>query len=271
MRVLRLRSGVALSGYLITGLLACTGWTATAYAQAAAAPAPRAEAKPADLPSARAIFDRHIEAIGGRKAIASHSSSRVTGSMAVPAAGMNGTIEVIAAKPNKALVKITIPGVGEMIEGFDGTTGWTINPMTGPALSQGKMLDEKKFDSDFFGELKDESRYQSTRTLEKTMFDGRECYKVSLVRKGGGEDIEFYDVKTGLKAGQMGQRETPMGTVPVTQTFSDYQKFGDMLQPTTLKIASMGMEQVLTVTSVEYDKVDPAAFELPAQIKALVK
>jgi hypothetical protein len=33
----------------------------------------------------------------------------------------------------------------------------------------------------------------------------------------------------------------------------------------------MGAQVVMTITAVEYDKVDPAVFELPAAIKALVK
>jgi hypothetical protein len=244
------------------------------FAQATAPPparTPTPQAKPADLPAARAIIDKHIAAIGGRKAIMGHTSSKMTGTMSVPSAGMSGTIEGYAAKPNKLFVRITIPGLGEMIEAYDGTTGWSTSPMTGPALAQGKTLEEKRFEADFYGDLKDETRYESMKTVEKTTFDGRDCYKVSLVRRGGGEDFEFYDVATGLKAGQMMQRETPMGTVPATLTFSDYRKFGDMLHPATQKVTAMGTEQVVTITSVEYDKVDPAVFEIPAQIKALIK
>jgi hypothetical protein len=33
----------------------------------------------------------------------------------------------------------------------------------------------------------------------------------------------------------------------------------------------MGAEFIMTITSIEYDKVDSAVFELPAAIKALVK
>ena len=33
----------------------------------------------------------------------------------------------------------------------------------------------------------------------------------------------------------------------------------------------MGQEQKITLTSIEYDKVDPSVFEPPAAIKALIK
>ena len=83
--------------------------------------------------------------------------------------------------------------------------------MTGPMLLEGRQLDEKRFDSEFYSELRNESRYASVTTLERVDFEGRPCYKVRLVRKSGGEDIEFYDVATGLKASSTTTRETQMG------------------------------------------------------------
>ena len=235
-------------------------------------PAQVAPTAPAEkLPAGTEIIDRHIKAIGGREAVLSHSSSRATGTFGVPAAGINGSVEVLAAKPNRMLMRITIPGLGEMFEGFDGTHAWSISPMTGAAVHQGKQLEERRFDSDYYGELKSPERYESITTVEKTTLEGRSVFKVRLVRKGGGEDIEFYDVQTGLKAGSTNTRETPMGTITATTIESDYKKFGNLLIPTTIKQSGMGVEQVMTITTVEFDTVDAKAFEPPAQIKALIK
>ena len=55
-------------------------------------------------------------------------------------------------------------------------------------------------------------------TVDKAVFDGRPCYKVSLIRKSGAEDIDFYDVETGLKAGAIGTRESQMGPMNVTMS-----------------------------------------------------
>jgi hypothetical protein len=164
-----------------------------------------------------------------------------------------------------------MPGVGEITEGFDGNIGWTVSPMTGPMLLQGKQLEEKRFDTDFYGELHDEGRYESMTTVEKTEFDGRQCYKVRLVRKNGGEDFEFYDAATGLKAGRIATRETQMGTVTGTAIETDYRKFGKLLLPSTIKNSLMGVEQVITIQTIEFDGVAASAFEPPAEIKALIK
>jgi hypothetical protein len=247
-----------------------------ALPQPAAPPPPRTAVPPAEaaaaLPSARSVLDRHVQAIGGREAILSHTSSHATGTMSVPAAGITGTLEVFAAaRPNRVIVKIVLGGVGEVMEGFDGVTAWSLSPMTGAMVLQGKQLDDRKFDSEFHSELHDSARYTSMKTLEKTPFEGRPCYKVSLTRPDGREDIEFYDVETGLKAGSINTRETPMGSITTTSVETDYRKFGNVLQATTLRQSAMGIQQVFTVSTLEYDKVEPSVFEPPAQIKALVK
>jgi hypothetical protein len=138
-------------------------------------------------------------------------------------------------------------------------------------LATGEELAQKAFDAHFDGALGIASRYESIKTLEKTTFEGKAVYKVALTRKGGGDDIEFYDVETGLKVGGILERTNPMGTIAVTVAVSDYKKFGDLLQPTVMKQRMNGVEMVTTIASIEYNSVDPSVFDLPAEIKALVK
>jgi hypothetical protein len=225
----------------------------------------------AKLPSGRSVLDKHVAAMGGREAILAHKSTHATGTLSMPSTGLAGTLEIYGAHPNKTLLKISLSGVGEVLEGFNGTHGWSLSPMTGPMLLEGRQLEEKRFDSEYYSELRSESRYASITTLEQVDFEGRSCYKVRLVRKTGGEDIEFYDVATGLKAGSITTRETQMGTVTGTTVESEYRKFGNLLQPTKVRSHIGGLDQVITLSSIEYDGVAPSVFELPAGIKALLK
>jgi hypothetical protein len=230
-----------------------------------------AAATPVKLPSGRSVLDKHVAAIGGRQAVLGHKSTHAIGTLSMPATGLSGSLDLYGAHPNKTLLKISLGGVGEVQEGFDGTHGWSLSPMTGPMLLEGKQLDEKRFDSEFYSELRSADRYSSVTTLEQVDFEGRPCYKVRLVRKTGGEDIEFYDVATGLKAGSITTRETQMGTVTGTTIESDYRKFGNLLQPTKVQSHVGGLDQVITISAIEYDRVPASVFELPAGIKALLK
>jgi hypothetical protein len=224
------------------------------------------------LPEAREIIDRHIKAIGGRQAILSHSSMHATGTLSVPSSGMTGEMEIFAAaNPNRLFVKTTVKDIGEISEGFDGSHAWSVTPMTGPMLKVGKDLQQTKLDADFYGDLRDPKLYPDVKTIEKATFDGRPCYKVSLKRIDGVEDFDFYDVATGLRAGSTHTRETVMGTMTISTVEGGYKKFGNMTQATMMTQQVMGVEQKITLLTLEFDKVPASALEPPATVKALIK
>ncbi|HEY2434543.1 MAG TPA: hypothetical protein VGI12_17860 [Vicinamibacterales bacterium] len=238
-----------------------------AQAPAAKSQAPAAAAA---LPDARTIVDRHIKAVGGRQAVLAHKSMHATGTLSIPASGISGPVDIYGAAPDSVLVRTSVQGIGEIIDGFDGTHGWSISPMTGPTLKAGKELEQTKLDADFYSELRDPKKY-TLKTVEKTTYDGRDCYKISVKRIDGSEDFDFYDVATGLRAGSINTRETQMGTMTVSNVESGYKKFGALTQATVLTQKIMGVEQRITIETVEYDKVDSSMFEPPAAIKALIK
>jgi hypothetical protein len=267
MRMPRIRPGYVLVLFALASSppsLLGAGWQA---APAAVQPPQSAAVK---LPAAQEILDRHTKAIGGRAAILARTSAQATGTMTMPEAGISGTLVMYSAKPDKRLVRVSIPSIGEIEEGYDGVTGWTINPMTGPEVAAGLELEERKLDSDFYGlELAD--RYESITTIEQTTFDGRRCYKLRLARKGGGEDFHFYDVESGLKAGSIVTRQNAMGKITATSVEKDYKPFGGLLHPTRIVNTIGPLQQVISVSSVEYDRVNPAVFYPPPAIKALLK
>jgi hypothetical protein len=230
----------------------------------------RAQDQATKLPPAKEILAKHLKAIGGKDAILKHKSSHSKGKYEVPAQGITGELEILMAAPNKMLVKVNIPGIGEILQGFDGKVGWSLNPATGPALIEGKPLDDLRDSAAFHGAADEEKNYKSMETLERTKFDDKECYKVKLVRKSGKEVVQFFDAKTGLLAGSQSKQETPQGAFDVTTTLSDYKEFGG-IKTATKTTQDLGIiKQVLTLESVEYDKVDDKVFALPPQIKGLL-
>ncbi|MFI5312491.1 MAG: hypothetical protein ACHQQ3_14735 [Gemmatimonadales bacterium] len=246
---------------------AATTLAALATFALAAAPAP---ARAQVLPSAKSLMDKHDAAVGGRTALDKHTSIHQAGTLSMAAAGLDATIDIYRLKPTMFLQKLVIGTVGEVLQGFDGKTAWA---MQGP---QAMVLDSAqaqqfRYNSDFFGNLHDPSRYKSAETVEQVEFDGRQCYKVKLVRLSGAEGFEFFDVATGLGAGMIASNETPMGKVEQTSVFGDYKDFGGVKFPTKiLQKGAMG-EITITLKTTEFDAVDPSTFALPDAVKALVK
>ena len=272
-----LRSGAAIA--LVSALTLAALSAQTPQPRTPEAPAPQKPpaalpkaAAPATLPSARTIIDRHIEAIGGRKAVLGHSSTHASGTMSMAASGVSGVVDVYAAKPNRSLLKLTLGGIGEVLEGFDGTVGWSVSAITGPMLALGKELEQKKFDAAYDAELHDSARYKSMQTLEQTTFESHPAYKVSLTHLDGTEDIEYYDVKTRFRIATVATRESPMGPMKVTLSCGDHRKFDDVLVPTTRRTPMRWRGAGCDVSWLrKFDKVPPSMFEPPAAIKALIK
>lgn len=223
------------------------------------------------LPPARSIIDRYVEASGGKAALAKYQSRRATGKISMPAQGVEGEIEILAARPALMRLRMTIPGVGEIQSGYDGTVAWSINPLTGPMLMQGKSFEQTKADAEFDSQLHPETQYKTLETIEKTTFEGRPAYKVRAVRTTGDEDVEYFDTENGLMLGAVITRESPMGPVKATHVAADYKEFGGVKVATRIVQRLMGTEQIITISEVEYDNVDKSAFVPPPQIQALIK
>lgn len=256
---------------LVTLAGAATGCASrVASTTPAPAPAPAAVAPANAQPTARQVIDAYIAAIGGRQALMARKSVRSSATLEVPAAGMKAEIVSSSMAPNKMLVKTTMPGLGELMQGFDGTTAWAIDPMQGARVLGGPELEQMKAQADFLAELRDAANYTTMEVAADTTFESRPAYKLRLVRKSGDEVREYYDKETKLLLGTQTTVQTGMGPVEATTIRQDYKPMGGLLVPTRSIQRANGQEFVITILSSEANTVDPTVFELPAQIKALV-
>jgi hypothetical protein len=256
-----------------TATTTTTSTTTTSTTTTAAAPtAQTSAAASSSLPTGRAVIDRYVQAIGGRDAVLRHKTIRSVGTFEMPAAGVKGDLTVVQAAPNRMALTMNIPGMGQMNTGFDGTTGWSINPMQGPRLLEGKELEQIREDSGPGATLRGPDRVRSAETVELTTMGGHSCYKVRIISVSGRESFDCYSPETGLLVGMTQRQESPMGTVEVTTLFSDWKEFGGLKTPTRLRQQMMGQEQILTIDRLEFDRPEDAkAVELPEQVKPLVK
>ena len=176
------------------------------------AQAPAKTETASELPDARELINRHVKAVGGREAILAHKSMHATGTLSVPASGISGPMEIFgAAAPTGCIVKTTVTGIGDIMEGFDGSHAWSMTPMTGPMLKVGKELEQTKLDADFYSELRDPKNYPRSRRSRRRPSTAARATRSALKRIDGVEDFDFYDVATGLRAGSINTRETADG------------------------------------------------------------
>lgn len=234
-----------------------------------ASPAIRGQSE-SPLPAGREIVARHVAAIGGERAYASIKSIRARGRIEIAAQGISGELEVLSARPARSLYRVTVPGIGRIENGYDGRIGWSVSPVTGPELLKARQLSETADDAQFDAALHLPSHVRELTTLARTDFDGHPAYKVKVVMTSGNEQTEYFDVVTGLQIGSEAARAVPQGVLQTVNILRNYRKFGPVVQATTFIQRALGVEQVVTVTSFEYDVVPDSAFEPPADVKALV-
>ena len=253
-----------------TGTPTATTTTTTTTTRTSAAQAQTATTT--SLPAGRTLIDRYVQAIGGREAVTRHSTIRYVGTFEMPAAGAKGDFTLIQAAPNKMAMTMDFPGMGQMTTGYDGTVGWSVNPMQGPRVLEGKELEQMRDEAGPSAMLRPADRVRSAETMELTTMGGQACYKVKITYHSGRESIDCYSPETGLLVGTIQRQESPMGSVEVTTVVSDWKEFGGVKVSTRLRAQMMGQEMVQTITALEFDRPEDAkATELPEQVKPLVK
>jgi len=259
---------------LIIGAAACafalSGVTMTAIAlEPAVAAEPAAEAQQDG--KALEIIDAYIEKLGGEDAIKSIASTKILATFEVPMAGLTGTMTMMSKVPGHVSMVMDMPGFGKTESGFDGTVGWSSDPMSGPRLMTEDEVDALKKQADPAAAMKYRDLYPTIEYAGETNFEGRKAHKLRLVDEKGKEQFEFFDVASSLMVGQEGAQDTPMGEINILTVLSDYKEFDGMQMPTKM-VQRMGpQEMILTITSVEMNTVDDSAFVLPDAIKALVE
>jgi hypothetical protein len=222
------------------------------------------------LPSGTELVSRHVAAIGGAAAFKSVKSIREKGKLEIAAQGLSGDFEVLMARPARMFQRLTLPGMGEFQEGYDGKVGWSIDPQSGPSLYADRLLTEMAEDAWFDGPLHTPSRFREFTTVERTEFDKRPAYKVRAVFVTGLEQFEYFDAETSLQIGWEASRATPNGILPTVTRFREYKRFGALMRPTVVVTRQLGADFTMRLLSCDYNVVPSSAFDLPKAIKALI-
>ena len=218
-------------------------------------------------PTAEQVLDGYVKAIGGRKAIEQHTSLTMTGTLEVVNFGLKGTVEIISKEPSKIAVTTTIEGMGTTRQGYDGKTGWSVDPLSGLRDMDSReiaLVERSVFSSD----VRWREVWKSAELIETTVLDGRNVHVVRLTPppNAGSPTTNFYDAESGLLVRTEMVIETSAATMPVTTTLSDYRKIGNVLIAMRMVQALPTATLVTQFSDVRFDvKVDDAVFAKPAK------
>ena len=254
--------------HMAAAFVLAAGLSMPALAQEGAPAAEAQQAQPAaDLPDGFAVLERHVEAIGGKEAGMKLEGIRMSGTMSMPAMGMNGTITVSAAAPAKQLLQITITGFGSMVQGTDGERAWASQPGGQPQIVPDPQAKAMIDGADFHARYEPRNRYESATTTGTETMGDTEVYVVELVSASGEESVGYFSVETGLQHAEKTRVAPGADTFGNEVTFLDYKEYDGMKFPTTMKMVQQGFAQELTFDAVELNpEFDAATFDAPGDL-----
>ncbi len=180
--------------------------------------------------------------------------------------------ETFWSKPDRILIRQTMPGMGDMIQGYDGKVGWSNNPMMGYALLDEETVDQLKHNATHMRLLQmDKAAMEEFTSLtmgEKTTIGDHECQELVFEQKDGESGSMYFDVKSGLPVGFRMADDDPQ-TPDAQILIGDWTEIDGVKFHRDMQMSAQGMEMNARYTEIEVNKVDPSVFELPEEIKKM--
>jgi hypothetical protein len=203
------------------------------------------------MPTVGEILAKYVQAIGGKAANEKIKSRMAKGTLELAPMGIKGTFENYAAAPNKSVARLSLAGIGEIIEGFDGTTAWTINPLQGNRDKQGEELAQTKLAYNFNRETNLDKLYpkMELKGVEKVGTD--DAYVVVATPDNLPPDTFYFDTKSGLLVRQDSIAISPEGKMPGKTFFEDYREVDGVKMPFKTRSVLPQFEIITTFTEVK--------------------
>jgi outer membrane lipoprotein-sorting protein len=223
---------------------------------------------PASAQNVDEIIAKNFAAMGGIDKLKAVSSVRMTGKM-LAGPGMEVPIVIETKRPKSLRVDISIQGM-TVVQAFDGTDGWILNPMSGRSTAEAlpsemtKMVEEQ---ADMDGPLMDyKAKGHTAELVGKETAEGTECYKIKLTEKDGDVTWYYFDTETFLGVKQDAKR-TLRGTEVETETIiGNWKAVEGVMYPHSVDAGQKGspQRQKMTIEKIEVNvPIDDARFKMP--------
>jgi hypothetical protein len=257
------RPAIALAAALacLCAPAALVGFGSAAHAQ------PQAPA--ADLPQAETLFEGYIEAIGGSEAIAKHRNRVLHGIYRVVSTGDTQILTLYCEAPNRLRADLEAPAIGSTVRATNGAQAWGTNASGTPFRLDPQETAAFNDSAVFIGEAAYKERYESIKTVNTAVFDGKTAYQVDFTTKSGLSGSVYFDAESKLVVGR--QLKSPDGKPGALVLVSGYKDFDGLKIPTLqqqrfqdVQIPSVDIE----FRWVEVNVDELPSFDPPAQLAA---
>lgn len=178
--------------------------------------------------------------------------------------GMDIPIEMYMKSPNKIKVVTSIQGQ-EMIQVFDGTNGYMVNPAAGGAATPltKEQITEVQRNNYFSSPLEGYLKEGKLKLDGEESVKGKPAFRLKVAVDATNSMTIFIDKASYLTV-KSAMTVTQGGTQMAVESYpSDYQEIGGILVPMKTTTSTTGIEMVTTYTKVEVDTpIDDSVFKI---------
>jgi hypothetical protein len=236
----------------------------------AAKPAPEAKpaesaAKPAALPSTDEVLEKYIKAIGGKEVIEKVTSRASKGTMEIEAMNMSGSVEMYEKAPNKNAMVLDLPGFGKINNVYDGSKGYSSDPMSGLRELSGLELAAAQREADIYAPLNMKKNYKSLVVTAREKVGAADAFVLIATPSEGEAEKFYFDANTGLMIRQDTERESPQGKMPIEMYFEDYKVVEGMKMPHQVRQVTPMFSATIKLTEVKVNApIEDTKFAKPS-------
>jgi photosynthetic reaction center cytochrome c subunit len=236
---------------------------------------PPAHAEPtaaaaAEMPTAEQLFDKYVQAIGGKAAI-DKVTSRVVKGEQVSTDGEKATIETSVKAPGKLVgtTTSTVPAKSVFTVSVGGPTPWRKFEREGGPTQVAQLRDmqlaEVVRDAEIVrGAGLGAGAYQKVSVSGKETVNGHEAYVVRATAPDGNRERFYFDAQTGLLLRREVSFATYLGGLPFRVDYEDYRAVDGVKEPFTVQWTSADGGWTETYTEVKHNvAIEDARFEMP--------
>jgi outer membrane lipoprotein-sorting protein len=224
----------------------------------------------ASAQTADEVIAKNIKATGGEEKLKAIKSLKTTGKLIIPG-GFEGAVTILNKSPQSVRQEISISGQS-IIQAYDGSTAWQINPFSGSKKAEKLAPDSEEakdlLDSaDIGGPLLDyKAKGHKVEFLGKEDLEGSPVFKLKLTKANGDIQYHFIDAESGLELKTSSKRKIQGNEIETEQIFSDYKEVNGLTLPFAFEAKAGGKTQVqVVVEKIEQNvPLDDTLFHIPA-------
>jgi predicted Zn-dependent peptidase len=208
-------------------------------------------AKTTDKISAYSIVEDYLKALGGKEELKKIKSVSMGIALEMMGRNFEGTEKHMS--PNKQTTELKMGAMTVYKQSFNGTTGYEMQGPQKKEMTMDKvkeMNDEKGVIPQLYYATTDyKMDYVGAGTL-----NGEATYRLKVTMPSGKVSVQQYSTKSGLLLQEETTAKVADQEVPVTVSYGDYRKEGNLLFPHAITRSTGEQELAMKITSVKINE-----------------